>query len=152
MTQETLMKQRIVSRTILLSIAIIALIVFIGLYADEKRRVQQAFQTRYEANLERVQEDILSYLDAEADYDMRYTRLLMDMSTAKEFAFMIDDFADKQIIVNGMYTILLKYPEQMHEEERLKQMYTAVGDILKHLDQGYEEAEVLVSDVDKMGH
>ena len=152
MTQETLIRQRLVSRTILLSIAVIALLVFIGLYADEKRHIQESYQNRYEANLELVQEDILSYLDAEADHDMRYTRLLMDMSTAKEFAFLINDFSDKQIIVNGMYTILLKYPEQMQEEERMKDMYTAVGDILRHIDKGYEEAQALVNDVDKLGH
>ena len=85
MTQEKLIRERIVVRTILLSITIIALVVFIGLYTDEKRHVQEAFTTRYEANLERVQEDILSYLEAEGDYEMRYTRLLTDMSTAKEF-------------------------------------------------------------------
>ncbi|MBR2087979.1 MAG: hypothetical protein IJ906_12730 [Oscillospiraceae bacterium] len=152
MTQEKLIRERIVVRTILLSITIIALVVFIGLYTDEKRHVQEAFTTRYEANLERVQEDILSYLEAEGDYEMRYTRLLTDMSTAKEFAFLIDNFADKQIIVNEMYTILLKYPEQMHEEEKLKAMYTAVGDILNHLDQGYVEAKELVNSIDKLGH
>lgn len=152
MTQEKLIKQRMVVRTVLFSITVIALLVFIGLYADAKRRIQESYQERYEANLERVQEDILSYLEAEGDHDMRYTRLLTDMSTAKEFAFLIHNFADKQIIVNGMYTILLKYPEQMREEERLKAMYTAVGDILRHLDQGYEEAQTLVDDVDKMGH
>ena len=152
MTQEHLMKQRMVTAIVLFSVTFVTLLVFIGLYADEHQRVQETYQTRYEANLERVQEDILSYLEAEGDYDMRYTRLLTDMSTAKEFAFLIDNFADKQIIVNEMYTILLKYPEQMHEEERLKAMYTAVGDILKHLDQGYVEAKELVDDVDKLGH
>ena len=152
MTQEKLIRERIVVRTILLSITIIALVVFIGLYTDEKRHVQEAFTTRYEANLERVQEDILSYLEAEGDYEMRYTRLLTDMSTAKEFAFLIDNFADKQIIVNEMYTILLKYPEQMQEEENLKAMYTAVGDIRNHLDQGYVEAKELVNSIDKLGH
>ena len=152
MTQEKLIKDRMIARTILFCITIIALVVFIALYADEKRRVQETFQNRYEANLERVVEDIQVYLDAEGDYDMRYSRMLADMCTAKEFAFLIDDFADQQIIVNEMYTVLLKYPEQMHEEARLKAMYTAVGDILKHLDQGYEEAAALVDDVDKLGH
>ncbi|MCR5718538.1 MAG: hypothetical protein K6F80_05835 [Oscillospiraceae bacterium] len=152
MTQEKLMKDRMVVRTILFSITFIALIVFIALYADEKKRVQETFQNRYEANLERVEEDIQSYLEAEGDYDMRYTRLLADMSTAKEFAFLIRNFDDKQIIVNEMYTVLLKYPEQMRQEERLKAMQTAVHDILRHLDQGYEEAEALVADVDKLGH
>ena len=152
MTQEKLIKQRMFIRTILFSITVIALVVFIALYADEKRRVQETYQNRYEANMERVQEDILSYLEAEGDYEMRYTRLLADMSTAKEFAFLIHQFDDKQIIINEMYTVLLKYPEQMQEEERLKEMYTAVSDILKHLDKGYAEAERLVDDVDKQGH
>lgn len=146
------MKQRMVTRTVLFSITFIALLVFIGLYAEEKHRVQETYQARYEDNLCRVQEDILSYLDADGDHDLRYTRLLLDMSNAKEFAFLINNFDDRQIIVNGMYTILLKYPDQMQEEENLNAMYTAVGDILRHLDKGYEEAEELVEQIDKKGH
>lgn len=146
------MKQRMVVRTVLFSITFAALLVFIGLYVDETRRVQETYQQRYEDNLAHVQEDILSYLDADGDRDMRYTRLLIDMSNAKEFAFLINNFDDKQIIVNEMYTILLKYPEQMQDEEKLNEMYVAVSDILAHLDKGYDEARELVDSIDKMGH
>lgn len=146
------MKQRMVWRTILFSITVVALIAFIALYVDETHRVQETYQMRYEDNLERVREDILSYLEAEGDYDMRYTRLTIDMSNAKEFAFLINNFDDKQIIVNELYTVLLKYPEQMQDEEKLNALYVAVGDILSHLDKGYEEAAELVESVDKKGH
>ncbi len=146
------MKQRMVVRTVLFSITFAALLVFIGLYVDETRRVQETYQQRYEDNLAHVQEDILSYLDADGDRDMRYTRLLIDMSNAKEFAFLINNFDDKQIIVNEMYTILLKYPEQMQDEEKLNEMYVAVSDILAHLYKGYDEARELVDSIDKKGH
>ncbi len=146
------MKQRMVARTVLFSITFAALLVFIGLYVDETRRVQETYQQRYEENLEHVQEDILSYLDADGDHDMRYTRLLIDMNNAKEFAFLINHFDDKQIVINEMYTILLKYPEQMREEDNLNAMYVAVTDILAHLDKGYEEASELVESIDKKGH
>ena len=152
MTQEHLMKQRMVTAIVLFSVTFVTLLVFIGLYADEHRRVQETYQTRYEANLVRVQEDIESYLNAEGDYDMRYMRLAMDMSNAREFAFLINNFDDKQIIVNELYTILLKYPEQMQQEENLNALYTATDDILKHLDQGYEEAKALIDSIDKQGH
>ena len=152
MTHEHLMKQRMVTAIVLFSVTFVTLLVFIGLYADEHQRVQETYQTRYEANLVRVQEDIESYLNAEGDYEMRYMRLAMDMSNAREFAFLINNFDDKQIIVNELYTILLKYPEQMQQEENLNALYTATDDILKHLDQGYEEAEALIDSIDKQGH
>ena len=152
MTQEKLMKQRLTTAIILLSITLIGLIAFIALYIDEKNRVQETYQQRFEDNLDRVREDIVSYQEAEADYDMRYMRLTIDMSNAKEFAFLIHDFNDKQIIVNELYTILIKYLEQMQEEEKLEALYTAVDDILAHLDKGYEEAEALIDSIDKKGH
>lgn len=152
MTQEKLMKQRMVTAIILCSIAILGLITFVGLYVDESNRVQETYQDRYEDNLDRVLEDITSYKEAEGDHVMRYTRLMIDMSNAKEFAFLINNFSDKQIVVNEMYTILLKYPEQMQTEEKLDEMYTAVEDILKHLDKGYEEGKALVDSIDKKGH
>ena len=78
MTQETLIRQRIVIRTVLFSITAIALVIFIGLYADEKNRVQEAYTTRYEANLERVQEDILS-VSADAGLDVGLTLIGMHL-------------------------------------------------------------------------
>ncbi len=152
MTQESLMKQRMVAAIILFSVTLIALLTFIGLYADERRRVQETYQARYEANLERVREDVVSYLDAEGDYEMRYRRLTIDMSNAKEFAFLIHNFDEQQIIMNELYTVLLKYPEQMQTEENLQELYVATGDILAHLDKGYEEAAELVESIDKLGH
>lgn len=152
MTQEKLMKQRMVSAIILSSILLIALVVFVGLYVDERNRVQETYQARYEASLALVREDIVSYREAEGDQEMRYLRLTIDMSNAKEFAFLINNFDDKQIIANELYTILLKYPEQMQEEENLGALYTAVDDILAHLDKGYDEAEELIGQIDKLGH
>ncbi|MBQ4465865.1 MAG: hypothetical protein II916_07880 [Oscillospiraceae bacterium] len=146
------MKQRMVAAIVLFSVTLVALVVFIGLYADERMRVQETYQNRYEDNLERVREDIVSYQEAEGDYELRYQRLMIDMSNAKEFAFLIHNFDDKQIIVNELYTVLLKYPEQMQTKENLDALYVATGDILAHLDKGYDEAEELVESIDKKGH
>lgn len=152
MTQEKLMKQRMVTAIVLSSILLIALVVFIGLYADATHRVQETYQNRYEANLALVREDIASYQEAEGDQALRYLRLTIDMSNAKEFAFLIDHFDEQQIIVNELYTVLLKYPEQMQEPENLEALYVAVDDILAHLDKGYEEADALIGQIDKLGH
>lgn len=152
MTQEKLMKQRMVTAIVLSSILLIALVVFIGLYVDATHRVQETYQNRYEANLALVREDIASYQEAEGDQALRYLRLTIDMSNAKEFAFLIDHFDEQQIIVNELYTVLLKYPEQMQEPENLEALYVAVDDILAHLDKGYEEADALIGQIDKLGH
>lgn len=148
--QDSLMKRRMVNAYILLVIVFIALLVFIGLYLDEKRRVQETYRAQYKINLKHVSEDIEAYLDGEADKEMRYWRLTSDMSSVNSFAFLIEDFEDQQKTINEVYSCLIKYPEQM--PERLEDLNTAIEDIYSDLDKGYEEADAVVASVDKLGH
>ena len=148
--QDALMKRRMVNAYILLVIVFIALRVFIGLYLDEKRRVQETYRAQYKINLKHVSEDIEAYLDGEADKEMRYWRLTSDMSSVNSFAFLIEDFEDQQKTINEVYSCLIKYPEQM--PERLEDLNTAIEDIYSDLDKGYEEADAVVASVDKLGH
>ena len=148
--QDALMKRRMVNAYILLVIVFIALLVFIGLYLDEKRRVQETYRAQYKINLKHVSEDIEAYLDGEADKEMRYWRLTSDMSSVNSFAFLIEDFEDQQKTINEVYSCLIKYPEQM--PERLEDLNTAIEDIYSDLDKGYEEADAVVASVDKLGH
>lgn len=148
--QEELIKRRMVRAVTMFVITLIALIVFIGLYIDEKRRVQETYRAQYRQSLLHVSEDIGDYLNGESDYDMRYTRVTCDMCSANSFAFLIEDFTEERKTVNSLYTCMLKYPEQM--QTRLEELDQAVTDITADLDKGYEEAQALVDSIDKMGH
>ena len=144
------MKKRMIRAIILFSLTLIALLVFIALYVDETRRVQETYRTQYRTNLTKVLEDIESYQNSEGDFELRYARLISDMSAANAFIFLLNDYESQQKTINEVHTCILKYPEQM--KEKLPELETAVQDILADLDQGYTEAAELVKSVDKQGH
>ena len=151
--QETLMKRRMISAIILFLITFIALLVFVGLYIDESRRTQETYNTQYVTNLTHVSEDIGSFLDAEGDKDFRYVRIISDMSSANSFAFLLDRLSeDRKKTVNELNACIMRYPEQMQEENKLTELKTALEDIIAGLDQGYDEAQALVDSIDKQGH
>ena len=150
MNQEGIMKRKMVTAIIICIITIIGMLVFIGLYIDESKRVQETFVAQYNTSLEHVSDDVASYLDSEGDKDMRYTRIVSDMNTASSYAFLIEDFTDKQKTVNELSTALLKYPEQM--SGKLEDVKIAVDDMRNGLDKGYDEAQAIVDSLDKKGN
>ena len=150
MNQEAIMKRKMISAIIFAVIMAIGLLVFVGLYIDERKVSQQKYREQYNTCLSHVADDIDSYLNAEGDKDMRYTRIVCDMSNADSFAFLIDDFTDKQKTVNELYTCLLKYPEQM--SGKLEDVKSAVEDMQQELDKGYEKADEIIASVNKKGN
>ena len=150
MDQQAIMKRKMISAIVFALIMAIGMLVFIGLYIDEKRIVQERYKEQYSTSLKHVSEDIDSYLNAEGDKDMRYTRIVCDMSTADSFAFLIDNYTEKQKTVNELYTCLLKYPEQM--TGKLEDVKDAVEDMRQDLDKGYDKAEDIIDSVDKKGN
>lgn len=152
MTQEHIMKKRMLRAIALFLITLIALVIFIGLYIDEKRRVQETYRKQFISCLTLTGEAIDSYLDGEGDFPLRYRRILINISSADSFAFLMENLTEKQkITVNQLSTCVLKYPEQMQERERLEKMKTAVADISANLDKGFDEAQQVVDSVDKQG-
>ena len=144
------MKRRMIRALILFGITFLALLVFIALYIDETRRVQETYHRQYRTNLQKVSEDIQSYVNADGDLDLRYTRIVSDMSAANAFAFLMDIPERQKQTVNEITTCLMKYREQMRE--KLKELDTAVNDINADLDKGYDEADEIVGSVNKKGH
>lgn len=149
MNQERIMKRRMVSAIIVAIVTLVALLVFIGLYIDETKRVQETYKLQYKVNLAHVSEDLESYINGEGDYEMKYTRLVSDMSSVNSFAFLIDDFTEQQKAINQINSCLIKYPVQM--KTKLEELKTIVDDISQDLDKGYENAFKLVESINKLG-
>ncbi len=139
-----------ISAIILFIITFIALLVFIALYMDEVRRVQETYRNQYRTSLGDVVEDIRSYRNGEGDMELRYMRILSDMSGANSFVFLIDDLGDEKKVINEVNTCIMKYPEQM--KKKLDELETALQDILDELGKGYDEAKALVDSIDKQGY
>lgn len=143
------MKRRMIRAIILFVITFIALLVFIGLFIDETRRVQETYRKQYKVAIGDVIDDLDSYINAEGDLDLRYMRIVSDMSSADSFAFLIDSFESEKKVINELHTCFMKYPEQM--KEKLEETRTALQDILDELDKGYDEAAAVVESVNKKG-
>lgn len=147
--QEYLMKRKVVRSVILAIITMVALAVFIALYLDEKKKVQQTYQKQYELTLKTVLDDIESYKNADGDLDFRYRRLTADMNTAASFLFLLDEHEEEKKAIQGLYTVLLRYPKQ--GAERLDNIKEAIEHVLDGVDKGYEEVLAIVDGVNKKG-
>ena len=150
MNQEKLMKRRMISAIVLFLITFVALLVFIALYMDEVKRVQETYKKQYRTGLQDVITDIESYKNAEGDLELRYMRIVSDLSGANAFVFLIEDLDEEKKTINEVSTCLIKYPAQM--KGKLDELETAINDILEDLDKGYDEAQALVDSVDKQGY
>ena len=147
------MKRRMTGAFILFGITFVALLIFIGLFIDETRRVQETYRAQFNANLAHTADSVEAYLDGDGDWDLKYRRILSDMSSADSFAFLLKHLTEKQkITVNELHTCLLKYPEQMRERERLEALLQVLNDLQSNLDKGFEEAEDLIATIDLKGH
>lgn len=150
MNQDKIMKRRMVTAIILLIITLIALFVFIGLYVDETHRVQETYRKQYRTELGHASEEISIYLEPEGDHDLIYERVSSYMSCAASFAFLIEDFEEKQVIINQLNTALIKYPVQM--KPKMKEVKEAVDDILSDLDKGYDKLSELIGSLELKGN
>lgn len=151
MNQEKILKRRVLTFLILWMITLIGLLVFIGLYIDETRRVQETYRKQYKVELSHASKEIDSYLLNQGDTALRYKRITSYVTCASSFAFLIDEgFAEEQKVINEVNTCLIKYPEQM--SDKMTELKQAIDDINANLDKGYEEAEAVVESVDKLGN
>ena len=148
--QEYIMKKKMIAAIILMIIAIIALAVFIALYIDETRKVQETYRIQYHKCIEIAIGDIDSYNNAEGDYEFRYRRITADMNSVSSFSFLLDETEEHKKTINELYTVFLKYPEQM--STKLDEARQALADIDANLDKGYEEADALIASIYLKGY
>lgn len=150
MNQEKIMKRKMLTAIAFSIILTIALCIFIGLYADEKQRVQRTYKAQYMENLTMTYEEINIYLEKGTDFDKYYNMVLSDIGTARTLIFLIDDYsAEKQNIINELHFCFVMYPQQM--SGKFKEISEALEDITENLDKGYKEAEAIVDSIDKKG-
>ena len=150
MGQEYLMKRKTVRAVVFSILTALALIVFIALYLNERKVVQQTYREQYTIMLRQVVEDIESYQNAEGDLDFRYRRMTADMNTAASFLFLLDEMENEKKAVQELYTVILRYPVQA--ADGMEEIKTALNDILANLDKGYDEVRSFVEGIDKKGY
>ena len=148
------MKRKMITAIIWSFILLIALLVFIGLYIDKSKEMNEKLRTQYKNCLSDAAEEIDTYLDRKIDYDMHYNMVISELGSARSFLFMIEDDSDKmtenQKTVNELHYCFVKYPEQM--KSKLADVSQALKDVYDNLDKGYDEMQKVVDSVNKMGN
>lgn len=150
MNQEKIMKARMVTAITVAVLALIAVFVFAGLYYDERLRIRADHIAEFEDNLLRAAEEIDTYTEKGTDYDLHYNMVISDLGAARAMIFLVDDYTEKQKIINEIHYCFIKYPEQMRD--KLPEASQAFHDTADHLDKGYEEIRAITESVDKLGN
>ena len=149
MNQEKIMKAKMVTAIFIALAAVIAVFVFAGLYFDQRRMNRLEYIDQYENNILLAAEEIDKYNEKQTDYDLHYNMVLSDLGAARSIVFLIDDYTEKQKIINELHYCFVKYPNQMRE--KLNDSSKALHDIADHLDKGYDEAKEIVDSINKLG-
>ena len=149
MNQEKIMKAKMVTAIFIALAAVVAVFVFAGLYFDQRRINRLEYIDQYENNILLAAEEIDKYNEKQTDYDLHYNMVLSDLGAARSIRFLIDDYTEKQIIINELHYCFVKYPNQMRE--KLDDSSKALHDIADHLDKGYDEAKEIVDSINKLG-
>ena len=149
MNQEKIMKAKMVTAIFIALAAVVAVFVFAGLYFDQRRINRLEYIDQYENNILLAAEEIDKYNEKQTDYDQHYNMVLSDLGAARSIIFLIDDYTEKQKIINELHYCFVKYPNQMRE--KLDDSSKALHDIADHLDKGYDEAKEIVDSINKLG-
>ena len=149
MNQEKIMKAKMVTAIFIALAAVVAVLVFAGLYFDQRRINRLEYIDQYENNILLAAQEIDKYNEKQTDYDLHYNMVLSDLGAARSIIFLIDDYTEKQKIINELHYCFVKYPNQMRE--KLDDSSKALHDIADHLDKGYDEAKEIVDSINKLG-
>lgn len=149
MNQEKIMKAKMVTAIFIALAAVVAVFVFAGLYFDQRRMNRLEYIDQYENNILLAAQEIDKYNEKQTDYDLHYNMVLSDLGAARSIIFLIDDYTEKQKIINELHYCFVKYPNQMRE--KLDDSSKALHDIADHLDKGYDEAKEIVDSINKLG-
>lgn len=149
MNQEKIMKAKMVTAIFIALAAVVAVFVFAGLYFDQRRINRLEYIDQYENNILLAAQEIDKYNEKQTDYDLHYNMVLSDLGAARAIIFLIDDYTEKQKIINELHYCFVKYPNQMRE--KLDDSSKALHDIADHLDKGYDEAKEIVDSINKLG-
>ena len=149
MNQEKIMKAKMVTAIFIALAAVVAVFVFAGLYFDQRRINRLEYIDQYENNILLAAEEIDKYNEKQTDYDLHYNMVLSNLGAARSIIFLIDDYTEKQKIINELHYCFVKYPNQMRE--KLDDSSKALHDIADHLDKGYDEAKEIVDSINKLG-
>ena len=76
--------------------------------------------------------------------------IMSDIADAKSFIFLIDDYEKEQKSINGLYTVILKYPEQT--QERMAEIRELVQNLQDNNGDAYDKIDAFVETIELKGY
>lgn len=144
------MKAKMITAIIVAVVSVFSIFVFAALYVDQSQKNRLEYIGQFEKNILNAAEEIDKYYEKNTDYDLHYNMIISDVGAARAMIFMVDEYTDKQKIINEIHYCLIKYPEQM--KEKLPEASQAFHDIANHLDKGFEEVQKITDTIDRLGN
>ena len=148
--QEYIMKKKMWRAIILFLLTLIALIVFIALFINEKQTVQETYRKQYRRAVTNLGASIDDYQNADANDDLWYRMIVSDAADMKSFIFLIDEMEEEQKSINGLYTTILKYPEQ--SKKRMKEIRELVQNLEDANGDAYDKINEFVDTIELKGY
>ncbi len=143
------MKAKMITAIFVAIASIIAIFVFAGLYFDQLQKNRLEYIGHFESSISDAAEEIDKYLGTDADYELHYNMIISHLGAARNMIFLVDDYTEKQKVINEIHFCFIKYPEQM--KDKLPEVSEAFHNIADHLDKGYDELKLITESVDKLG-
>lgn len=144
------MKAKMITAIIVAVVSVFSIFVFAALYVDQSQKNRLEYIGQFEKNILNAAEEIDKYYEKNTDYDLHYNMIISDVGAARAMIFMVEEYTDKQKIINEIHYCLIKYPEQM--KEKLPEASQAFHDIANHLDKGFEEVQKITDTIDRLGN
>lgn len=144
------MKAKMITAIIVAFVSVFSIFVFAALYVDQSQKNRLEYIGQFEKNILNAAEEIDKYYEKNTDYDLHYNMIISDVGAARAMIFMVEEYTDKQKIINEIHYCLIKYPEQM--KEKLPEVSKAFHDIANHLDKGFEEVQKITDTIDRLGN
>ena len=148
MNQEKIMKAKMITAIVFAVTALIAVLVFAGLYFDQRQKNRLDYIYRYENSILNAAEEMDKYNEKLTDYDMHYNMILSELGAARTIVFLVDGYTDEQKIINEIHYCFVKYPDQM--KNKLNESAQAFHDIADHLDKGSDAAQEIITSVEQL--
>ena len=144
------MKAKMITAIIVAVVSVFSIFVFAALYVDQSQKNRLEYIVQFEKNILNAAEEIDKDYEKNTDYDLHYNMIISDVGAARAMIFMVEEYTDKQKIINEIHYCLIKYPEQM--KEKLPEASQAFHDIANHLDKGFEEVQKITDTIDRLGN
>ena len=116
MNQENIMKAKMITAIVIAILSLFAIFVFARLYFDQRQNNRLEYIAQFEESISQAAEEIDKYIEKKTDYDLHYNMVISDLGAARAMIFMVDDYTEKQKVINEIHYCFIKYPEQMKEK------------------------------------